>query len=105
MTPEGKSALGSRLGLESRPDPLAGASVVPDGDLSTADTGEMKSVLSAAYGEHGGYQADAHDNILASPMGSTATEGYHLSQQSAAINDQGHLDVGPVPPRPEQERV
>jgi hypothetical protein len=105
MTPESKSALGSRLGLETPPDPMAGADVVPGGDLSDADEGEMRDALSAAYDQHDGYQADARDTILMSPEGSSASEGYHLQEQSAAINDQGHLDVGPVPDRPVEERA
>ena len=105
MTPASKAALGSRLGLETPPSPLEGSMAVPDGDLSDVNVGEVSSQLSAAYSQHDGYQSDARDNILASPMGSVASEGYHLSEQSAMVNDQGHLDVGPVPARPEEERV
>jgi len=97
MTPASKSALGASLGLETPPPPLSGAGVVPDGDLSDLNVAEVRQELDDAYGQQAGFQAEARDVILASPTGSSATEGYHLDQQAEMINDQGHLDVGPVP--------
>jgi hypothetical protein len=102
MSPADKSALGGSLGLETPPAPLSGAGVVPDGDLSAIDVGTVKSALSAAYSQFGAFDAEARDTILVTPAGSTATEGYHLEEQSKAIDAPGSgiLDVGPVPPEP-----
>jgi hypothetical protein len=105
MTPVSKDALGQRLGLDSPPPVLSGAGVVPDGDLSSVNVAEVSAQLADAYSDIDGYEGEARDIILTSPAGSSASEGYHLSQQSDVINDQGHLDVGPVPERPPQERA
>ena len=106
MTPESKAALGSSLGLNGSPSPTEGSGTVSNNNLSSVDVGAVESANSAAMSEDHAYQQQVHDIILASPAGSTATEGYHLDQQSAAINpDGGVLSVGAVPARPPQEHT
>ncbi len=105
MTPAGKAALGGRLGLNTTPGPADGSGTV-SGDLSSVSTGEIEAANAAAHSQDAAYQREVHDVILASPAGSTATEGYHLDQQSAAISgDGGTLDVPDVPASPPQERA
>ena len=103
MTPQSKAALGARLGLDTPPSVLEGNGAV-SGDLSSVNVGEVDAANSAAMSENAAYQREVHDVILASPAGSTATEGYHLDQQSPAIRP-GGLGVGPVPDRPPQEHT
>lgn len=105
MTPAGKAALGSRLGLTSTPSPTEGSGTV-DGNLSSVDVGAVTAADAAAQSQAAGYDREAREVILESPAGSTASEGYHLDQQSAAISgDGGVLDVPPVPGRPPQEHT
>lgn len=102
MTPESKAALGARLGLDTPPSVLEGSGTAMA--VSSTDVGAVEAANSAAMSESASYQREVHDVILASPAGSTATEGYHLDEQSAAIHA-GGLGVGPVPPRPPQEHT
>jgi hypothetical protein len=105
MTPQQKADLGSRLGLTTPPPPMEGAGTV-SGDLSDVNVAEVDSANAAAQSQAGAYDREAREVILESPAGSTATEGYHLQEQSASISgDGGVLDVGPVPPRPPQEHT
>lgn len=89
MTPESKMALGERLGL------TGGEVTGPQDDVRLDDVTAAKADAEAAAAAFGN---EARDVILQSPAGSTATEGYHLEQQSAALTDGGgDLDVPGVP--------
>lgn len=104
MTPQSKAALGARLGLDTPPSVLEGSGTTMA--VSSVDQSAVDSAMSSAMSEDASYQREVHDVILASPAGSTATEGYHLDEQSAAINPGGGvLNVGVVPPRPPQEHT
>lgn len=105
MTPDEKAALGARLGLDTPPAVTSGSGTV-SGDLSSVNVAEMQAEMADAYREDAAYQREVHDVILASPAGSTATEGYHLDEQSEALReDERPLPVGPVPDRPPQQRA
>ena len=105
MTPQSKAALGARLGLDTPPSVLEGNGTTMA--VSGVDQGAVDAAMGAAMSQDSAYQAEVHSVILASPAGSTATEGYHLDEQSAAINTHGAgpLEVGAVPDRPPQEHT
>lgn len=104
MSPQEKAGLGGSLGLNAQPSPTSGSGTV-SGDLSSVNVGEVSSEMGDAHAESAAVQNEARDVILQSPAGSTATEGYHLDQQSEALREtESPLPVGDPDIQPPQEQ-